>query len=74
MSKIKISYSVNGSSKKIDAIKSNNTIKFIDDGVLTKITVLSDNVIICRENDDYKIELNLKDKTGFCYLKNHGSL
>lgn len=74
MAKIKISYSINGKIKEIDAIKSNNTLKFIDEGVITKLIILNDNIILYRENDEYKIELNLKDKIGCCYLKNHGSI
>lgn len=45
------------------AIITNNTIKYSDNGVLTVIKYNNNEVVMSRENDEYKIILNFKEKS-----------
>lgn len=74
MSKVKINYSLNGKVKELNAIKSKNTLSFIDDNIKTKIELLKDNIILYRETDEYNLKLDLKEKKGYCELKSHGNI
>lgn len=74
MQEVKINYSLNGTEKSLTAIKNNNELSFTDDNIKTQIKTFDDNIIINRETDEYRLELNLKDKIGHVHLKNHGSV
>lgn len=63
MSKVKIHYILNEKEECLKGIKRKNKLIFYDQKVKTEIDI--ENKIIRRINDEYEIELNLKNNTGF---------
>ena len=78
MPKKQVKITLNNSTEKIEncvsAIVINNTIKYNDNGVVTILRINNDNVVMIRENNEYKIELlfDSKDNSeGTYFLKSH---
>ncbi len=63
MSKVKIHYILNEKEEHLKGIKRKNKLIFYDQKIKTEIDI--ENKIIRRNNDEYEIELNLKNNTGF---------